>query len=587
MTEQRKNPLPGTPADLPRQYVATPQGLVHYRVAGPVTGAARTLVMLHDSPRSSRLHRDAMVALSAAHPTWRIVALDTAGYGNSDSLTLDQPEIADFAAALGAALTTLGLSRAPLYATHTSAKIALAHVDAAAPDARPCRLVLDGLSMPETLASAEFVAAYMRPFVVDDAGAYLAAEWGRTRDMLRWFPWFSRNAQTRIPMQAPDAAWIEDYGIDLFAAGPSYSGAYAAAMRYDPAPALGRVAVPTLVAAKADDVLIGYLPRAAAVGSAQVTTQSLSADRGEWLAWLGAIMAETVCDPVTLPTAPSDGARAYVGNGAGGQIHLFRHGPATGTPALVIEAPTTLNARAWASALAQTMPVIVPELPGLGDSDPLSAPSLEAYADALANMLRALGVGAVPVLGIGLGAGIAAALAARAPDLVASLLIDGAAPLDTDAAAAMAAGLAPPIAYDAQAGGHLHRIWHMLRDSQAQWPWFAHDLSAMRRLPPVLDGAALHDALNAVLRQRLHWADAALAALAVPDPAGLWRAVPCPLRVLAHADPAHADAAAVAALAPQGTTLPRPDALSEAAALALRCFADPQAIPALATQGAA
>lgn len=96
--------------------------MVHYRVAG----AGPAVLLLHDSPRSSRLHEPLMKVLASR---FRVYALDTPGYGNSDPLPCANPTIPDFAEALGATLDTMGLAQAPIYATHTSAKkIGRAHV---------------------------------------------------------------------------------------------------------------------------------------------------------------------------------------------------------------------------------------------------------------------------------------------------------------------------------------------------------------------------------------------------------------------------------------------------------------------------
>ncbi len=102
-----------------RGYAEAGDRLVHYRVGG--SGPA--IVLLHDSPRSSRLHLPLMEVLASR---FRVFALDTPGYGNSDPLDMAEPTIPDFASALGEALAALGLEQAPLYATHTSAKIARA-----------------------------------------------------------------------------------------------------------------------------------------------------------------------------------------------------------------------------------------------------------------------------------------------------------------------------------------------------------------------------------------------------------------------------------------------------------------------------
>src|SRR5690606_13744166 len=145
------------------------------------------------------------------------------------------PTIADFAHALASTLARLGLDEAPLYATHTSAKIALEYA-ASAP--RTARLILDGLSIPAGPANDEFIAKYMRPVDIEPTGGYLAMEWTRMRDMVRWFPWFTPASTTRMAVASPTDAWLADYAIDFFAAGPHYSDAYKAAMYYNPMPAL-------------------------------------------------------------------------------------------------------------------------------------------------------------------------------------------------------------------------------------------------------------------------------------------------------------------------------------------------------------
>jgi len=547
-----------------RGYVDVAGRAVHYRTYG--SGPA--VVMLHDSPRSSRLHLATMQALA---PGFTVFALDTPGYGNSAPLDLPEPTIADFAAALGETLAALGLEQAPLYATHTSAKIALAL--AARGGAMP-RLVLDGLSLPEQLAAPEFVAAYMRPFAIDDAGAYLAAEWSRTRDMLRWFPWFAAGPATRIPMDAPDAEWMADYGVDLFSAGPNYAGAYAAAMRWDPMPDLLSVSIPTLVAARSDDVLYGFLDRVPVAQNPALSIQRLTPDRTEWLAWLrGALISSpflrstngevAAAKPLTEGQDHKAPTFGYL-DLPHGQVHWQRCGQ--GTPILALSAPTTLQALAWAEALAPNHTVLIPDLPGFGESDPLPEANPDAIADALAALIAAEANGRATVLALGLAAPLAARLAARHPDRVAALVIDGAPPLDPAEAARFGEGLCPEIAFDPLGGSHLHRLWHLLRDSEVQWPWHDARLERARRLPPLLKGEGLHHALTGVLKQPRHWGEAAAAALAVAKSAD-WAQVRVPTLVFRHADPAFAEAEALAAAVPGARLADRPDDLTAAAAL--------------------
>lgn len=511
---QRSDPYPQPDAvAIRKRFVRVGAHRVHYRVIG--TGPA--IVLLHDSPRSSRLHLETMHRLSSR---FQVYALDTPGYGNSSPIGIENPTIADFGRLLGDTLRALGLGRAPLYATHTSAKIALDHaVNAAAP---PAMLLLDGLSLPEHAPDEAFIAAYMRPFRIDPTGAYLAAEWSRMQDMLRWFPWFDQRPANRIAMDRPNDAWIDDYVIDLLSAGPHYADAYAAAMRYDPRAALRRVACPTVVGARSDDVLFGCLDLLPADTSKSVRVARLSPDRDAWLTWI----AETLADGA-IPTAPPSTSGVEDGpiyvDLPHGQMLVHRMGPAGTAPLLLIEAPTTLHARLWQAALASDRCTLVPELPGYGESDPLPVgASLDAYADVVAEAAQTLAIDTLEVLAIGAAAAaIAMTLAARHPALVRQLAFDGIA----DAAADQ---LCPAIVRD-QAGGHLHRIWHMLRDGELQSPWFDGRITAQHTLTPCLAAEPLHRALVDILKQPAHYADAVRAAdragLAIPAQPALFFAL--------------------------------------------------------------
>ena len=501
--------------------------------------------MLHDSPRSSRLHLPTMAALA---DRFTVFAIDTPGYGNSAPLSGAAPTIGDFAKALGATLAKLGLTQAPLYATHTSAKIALAY---ASQQSTLPLLVLDGLSMPESMADESFIARYMRPFQPDASGAYLAGEWTRIRDMLRWFPWFSQTPEHRFAQDMPDPAWMLDYTIDLFSAGPHYADAYAAAMRYDPMPALACIATPTVVAARTDDVLHPYLQRASTCGNPMVTTRSIPADRETWLAWLHDTLAPHAIKAPTPP--PPAGARRYTDH-PHGLLHWTISG--TGAPWVVLSAPTTLHAHHWAAALQGTC--YVPDLPGFGDSDPCQ--HAETIARTLADGLHQQGLRSAKVLAVGLAALLAAMLAAYFQIDV--LVVDGMPPLEQILRQEWTEKLAPAIAFDPQAGHHLHRIWHILRDGEAQWPWCNDQRAAIRKLPPLLDADGLHIALTGMLKHMDNWGDSALAALACDE--SIWRAVAAPVLVFAPADPAYAQAEWLGA-ACGARIINRPDTLADAA----------------------
>ena len=327
-------------------------------------------------------------------------------------------------------------------------------------------------------------------------------------------------------------------------------------MRYDPAPALARVNVPTLVAARQDDVLHAYLPRAAACGNPMVDTQSLPADRAQWQEWL--LEALDHGGQMAAIPAPAPTARFYARHHHG-VMHLARSGPDDDKPWLVLSAPTPLQAHGWGAKLALLDGVIVPDLPGFGESDPMpDGAGLGELAIMLLDAIEAMGIGKVRLLGLGLAAPLAAAFAAAFPEKAPLVAIDGTPPID----GGFGQTLYSPIAFDALAGSHLHRIWHILRDGEAQWPWFDQSIKARRRLPPIFDAEALHAALTGVLKQPEHWGKATQAMID-GNTSPLWASVKTPMLAFTHADPAYADAPGLARF---GATLTeRPDDIATAA----------------------
>lgn len=551
----------GYSASITRSYVGVPAAtgarrMVHYRVAG----AGPNIVLLHDSPRSSRLHVPLMKMLASR---FRVFALDTPGYGNSDPLDIATPTIPDFAEALGTALDALGLADAPIYATHTSAKIALA---LAARRGRVPLLLLDGLSIPDQPADDAFIAAYMRPFAPEPTGAWLAAEWSRTRDMLRWFPWFASTPGHRIAAEPPSAEWLEDYGIDLFSAGPHYADAYTAAMRWSPMDDLLAVRVPTIIGAREDDVLFPHLAKVPCDRNPALSVQRLRADREAWVEWISEVLAGAASSDQIAVTGSilSSGTRGYLALDHG-QLHWSRYGSVSNEerrPLLILSAPSTLEASRWARAFAPIRQVIVPELPGFGNSDPLPSggATADAIADALAALVDAIESGACDVVAIGLAAPIGARMAARWPNRVATLAIWGAPAVgDSDDA------LTPEIAFDPVAGSHLHRFWHMLRDGCVQWPW--HDARpAAARCGDIADASELHRALTGMLKQRIDYGQAIAAAMAANQPCD-WQDVQVPVVVAVGDDPSMASATSLLALLPDATAfrVPQDQAIAAAA----------------------
>jgi pimeloyl-ACP methyl ester carboxylesterase len=506
------------------------------------------------------------------------ISIDTAGYGASSPLPPEpRPEIPDFARALAQALQALGLPRCPVYGFHTSSKIAL-QLAVVHPE-RVGAAILDGLSLPPSPPDEAFIASYMAPFATSADGSHLVTQWTKIRDLHRFFPWFRREQQSRLPLELPDERHLHAYSLDLLMAGPNYSAAYSAAMRYAALAAIPRLRVPTVFMARADDVLYRYLDDLPAELPTGCTIERLSPDRDAWRDRLRALFrahAPADAGPFRAPdslagTAPE--VAGYVDRPVG-QLHVRRYGRGGRTPVLYLhETPGGGSAHAaFARALASDRMVYLVDLPGCGGSDPLPTPDAAGYTEALRDVLAALGTPQVDVVADFTATPLAIDLARQLPDRVRRLVLDAVPLLGAQERRDLWRNYCPKLAprWD---GTHLVTLFHRFRDQELSWPWYDRRVKAIRQREPRLDAAHLHLQTLDALRQIDHYGDAANAALDYPVKERLEEVHQRVLLPNVPGDPRYASTEKVRRRLPDGKVLPRPDA-DAARAAAYASFLD-------------
>ncbi len=99
-----------------------------------------------------------------------------------------------------------------------------------------------------------------------------------------------------------------------------------------------------------------------------------------------------------------------------------------GDPPIVLVHAFPLNAGMWEeqiAALAARWRVVAPDLPGFGQSPPGEGgePTIDGWADLVAELVRQLGLGPVVVGGLSMGGYVAFALRRRHPELVSALVL--------------------------------------------------------------------------------------------------------------------------------------------------------------------
>ncbi len=196
-----------------------------------------------------------------------------------------------------------------------------------------------------------------------------------------------------------------------------------------------------------------------------------------------------------------------------GQVH-FRYGGSGPVVVMLHDSPRSSVLHApnieW---LGEHFTVIALDTPGYGNSTPLPqpAPTIEDFADALADTLGALGIERCALYGFHTGAKIALQFAADHPERVSLAVLDGLAlPAETASAEYLERYLQP---FEPTAdGSYLARQWTRILDFHRYYPWFAPSAATRVRMPLPGD-ASLHEYATDVFMAGPHWVDAYRAAL--------------------------------------------------------------------------
>ncbi len=484
-------------------FVNVGKGQVHYRICGE----GPPIILLHDSPRSSVLHLPLLKYFSKEFST---IAIDTPGYGNSTPLKKDgQLEIIDFANALSETILGFKLEKCPVYGFHTSSKILLEF--AARHPNRVSLAIMDGLSLPEGDTDHKFISSYMRPFKITDTGSYLAEEWTRVRDFQRWFPWFLKSKKTRLSSNQRKMDFMHAYCMDLFMAGPHFSDAYAAAMRYKAVKVVPKVKAKSIFMARKDDVLYPFLDSLPKNLQENCKIERLTADIDKWKLRLLELFRENSRsketknfippNPLSNPLEGDLVTKGYVQTKEG-QVLIRRCGHGNKTPIVFLhDLPGSSRAdEEFIKLLSKDRIIYAIDLPGCNDSDKINDPTSKKYLDSIYQIITELNLKKINIVANGLSTSLAIEFSifhkSKVDRIVLDSIILGNSAYRDNLSANYLANIEPKID-----GSHLHACWHMIRDQSIQWPWYDGTKNAIRKIDPTLDETNIHIRLVDTLKQ--------------------------------------------------------------------------------------
>lgn len=197
------------------------------------------LVLLHPSPRSSAMYEPWMKLLA---PFFRVIAVDTPGYGGSDPLPVPAAAIDDYVAPLHALLQALAVPRCLLYGSATGAQIAIRY--ALTHPGAVLHLLLDNAAHFDADERAELLANYFPDLAPQPDGSHLQRAWQLCAAMAEFFPWYRADEAHRVGPPAAAAA-VQTALAELLAAGPRWAEAYRAAFAHERAEHVQALTVPT------------------------------------------------------------------------------------------------------------------------------------------------------------------------------------------------------------------------------------------------------------------------------------------------------------------------------------------------------
>lgn len=467
-------------------------------------GTGPAVILIHGSPGNAWLVTPLAKRLM---DRFSVYAVDSPGFGSSDSLPATVEHVAQLADAYGELLDSLGLGTVLVYGTHSGAAIGLelAHRH----PTRVAGFVLEGVPIFTLEEQRPLLAPeYLVPLEPDVLGGHYARAWTRFHDQFVWFPWYQRNVAHLNEAPAGSAAdihlWVEMY---FQAMRHEYRPAYRAVIRHGTAAvaAARNLAMPGVFLAERSDMLFGHLDRLPPLRTDQHIVRVMEpAEVPERIE--AALCSLPVSSAGAMPPAADSRIDRGFADLPHGQLWVRAHTAGEGQPCLLLhDAPGAGRGLIdLYHALRAYGPVLLPDLPGCGESDPTlpggGAPTLASFADAMAAMLRARADRPVHVYGVGFGAAVALELHSRHPDLVDRVTLTGLLRTDGAERRAMIGRLAPPIQL-ADDGSHWYRTWLMLRDSLVRWPWYSREPAALRRQPLALDPEQLHAWTCDVMRQ--------------------------------------------------------------------------------------
>lgn len=469
--------------NIKRAFVSVNNGKqIHYRTAG--NGAP--LVMLHPSPQNSET---LIPAISKFSEYYRCFALDTPGYGLSDDIEEENPDIGDYVSPIMEAITNLGIDKFCLYGSATGGQIGI-ELAKRFPD-RILLLMLDTNGHFTQQEIEDTMNGYFPPVDTKRDGGHLLTYWDMCRHLYVAFPWNSSKALDKINIDLPPADAIHAIFMRYLSAGETYAKAYMAALKTEHVGHIIDVKVPTTILRWQGSILLSATDALIEKGLAD-NFHVLNAGptlNERYQVQLDALK-ELYLDKPKLSEKVNiqnkrRGLNRFVYNGSNLPIH-YLHNDLNDKKPVVIIPELGKSVTSVPKIEMNRRPLYFIDLLGHGGSADIQGNvSLENLTNPIKDMLNDLNVDAFDIVAFGSGAAVALELS-KDINVENITIVDFNIKIETT-----------DFNYDRILpkidGSHIPTIWAIARDSELYYPWNIHISENILDCDPNLDPNFLHE----------------------------------------------------------------------------------------------
>ncbi len=455
--------------DILKKFVEVDGLKVHYHESGK----GKPLVLLHASPQDGSFALEPLLKLAKY---FKMIALDTPGYGLSDPLSKKNPSSKDFAKATIATLQILKIKEYILYGTHTGAHIAL---EVALSSKNVKSLIIDGVSFYNSLEKKELLKKYAPKFYPKYSGEHLINAWHHTRDQTLYYPWF--NKTQRIKRKLPSPKYLHNVVIAKLRADENYIKGYRAAFSHNTHVAFKKLETETLLYSRSDDVLDKHINR---IKKFKSNIEIIKLNNK--LELIESIRKK--CSQIKINNFYNKSIQPpstkYISINKSQQL-IRVYGKGKKKPLILLHGlgKNSLSNLKLQKKLSKNRKVISVDMPGNGFSQNIKNKTrINSYTKNLIEILNKLKINKVSIIAFDVSASLAINAIKSYPSIFESLILIKPIIIKKNNKINFINNFFPNLKPNSN-GTHLITAWNFLMDLKLFWPWFESGEKNIRNIP--------------------------------------------------------------------------------------------------------